>query len=115
MLTHFLTFHISFSSRDNSIINLPHTIRHHSNLQILLLDNNLLTELPVSLSTLPRLEVLTFSGNILTSPPTTVLNTSVPAILAWLGKFRQSWLGLNISLQRSPGKRKRRRLEKSVR
>ena len=68
------------------MISLPGSLHHHSQLSVLLLDNNLLTELPASLATLPRLEVLTYSGNILTSPPVSVLKTSVPAILAWLGK-----------------------------
>ena len=55
-------------------------------LQVILLDNNLLTELPGSLAGLSRLEVLTHSGNILSSPPASVLATTVGNILAWLGE-----------------------------
>ena len=63
-----------------SLLSLP------PDLQVVLLDNNLLTELPDSLAGLSRLEVLTHSGNILGSPPASVLSSTVQDILAWLGQ-----------------------------
>ena len=51
--------------RDNNLISLPDSLANHPTLEVLLLDNNLFTELPSLLTTLPRLRVIGLRGNIM--------------------------------------------------
>ena len=57
-----------YVSRDNSLMDLPSSLAGHGGLEVLLLDNNLFTELPSFLCTLPRLRVLGLRQNLLEYP-----------------------------------------------
>ena len=54
--------------RDNYLITLPDSMAHHPTLEVVLLDNNLFSELPPLLGTLPRLRMIGLRGNILNCP-----------------------------------------------
>ena len=54
--------------RDNSLMDLPVSMTGHRCLEVLLLDNNLFTELPAFLCTLPRLRVIGIRENLLDFP-----------------------------------------------
>ena len=54
--------------RDNSLMDLPVSMTGHRCLEVLLLDNNLFTELPTFLCTLPRLRVIGIRDNLLDFP-----------------------------------------------
>ena len=54
--------------RDNYLIALPDSMANHPTLEVVLLDNNLLSELPTLLCTLPRLRMIGLRENILNCP-----------------------------------------------
>ena len=54
--------------RDNSLVDLPISMTGHRCLEVLLLDNNLFTELPTFLCTLTRLRVIGIRENLLDFP-----------------------------------------------
>ena len=54
--------------RDNSLVDLPVSMTGHQSLEVLLLDNNLFTELPTFLCTLTRLRVIGIRENLLAFP-----------------------------------------------
>ena len=49
-------------------MDLPDSMTGHQRLEVLLLDNNLFTELPVFLCTLPNLRVIGFRHNLIDIP-----------------------------------------------
>lgn len=49
-------------------MDLPNSMTGHRTLEVLLLDNNLFTELPLFLCTLPNLRVLGFRKNLVDIP-----------------------------------------------
>ena len=55
-----------------------------SSIQVILLDDNLLTDVPALVQTIPNLSTLTLRGNIISSPPKEVIHAGLQSILSWL-------------------------------
>ena len=75
-----------FSSlfRDNLLLTLPPSIINHKHLEVLLLDNNLFSEIPPVVQTLQKIQTLTVRGNFLSAPPDSVVSEGLGAIIQWL-------------------------------
>ena len=59
-------------------------ISHFISYQVILLDDNLLTEIPAIVQTIPNLSTLTLRGNIISNPPKEVIHAGLQSILTWL-------------------------------
>ena len=56
-------------SRDNYLISLPLSLSYHPTVEVILLDGNLLFDLPPLLQTIPHLHTLSLEDNPLVIPP----------------------------------------------
>jgi Leucine-rich repeat (LRR) protein len=68
----------------NNLFTLPAEVSQLLNLRTLLLINNSLQELPMSMGKLFRMEKLAVEGNPLRSPPQDVLDKGAPSIITYM-------------------------------
>ncbi|KAK0159119.1 hypothetical protein PV328_010043 [Microctonus aethiopoides] len=72
--------------RHNRLITLPSTIKYHSSLETILLQENRIERLPLELGVVPNLEAVQLQGNPLIYPPPDILAQGFKEIIKFLRK-----------------------------
>lgn len=72
--------------RHNRLTTLPSTIKYHSSLETILLQENRIERLPLELGVVPNLEAVQLQGNPLIYPPPDILAQGFKEIIKFLRK-----------------------------